>query len=133
MDKKYSIINIRISLILIFFYLLKLIYAQLPGVPSFNDGKCKEKGERGHPRGFSDCNTESTSDIICCYLTGTQNGEKYEGCKGMDMIVFANKSFSYEIKDISATLICDANYNNDFYYKYNAFFYILLLILIILL
>ena len=34
----------------------------------------------------------------------------------MDTSVFANKSFTYKIKDIELTLICDANYNNDFYF-----------------
>ncbi len=133
MDKKYSIINIRIFLIFSFFYLLKLINSQnIPGIPYTNTEKCKEKGERGHPRGFSDCNQESTSDAICCYLTGTNDGERYEGCIGMDMLVFANKSFTYKIKDIELTLICDANYNNEFYFKYKDFYYLILLFLILL-
>ena len=125
-------INIKTSLFLILFYFSKVINSQpdIPGLDFIDTSKCKAKGER-HPRGFSDCNTESTSEYICCFLTGTNNGVKYEGCIGMDLELFSNKSFSYQVKDISGTLICDANYNSDFYYKYKSLFYFCFFMLII--
>ena len=134
MIQEYNKINLKTSLILfiILLYFSKLINSQMdiPGIILPNTEKCKLKGER-RPKGFSDCNTESTSEFICCFLTGTNSGEKYEGCIGMDIEIFANKSFSYEVKDISGTLICDANYNVGFYFKYR-FFNFCLFVLIIL-
>ena len=93
-------------------------------IPSDDEAvaKCKKRGEIGHVRSFSDCNTESSFMNICCFLTGTNNGEKYDGCIAMDREIFANKSLSYKVKTISGTLICDENYNSDIFFNFNIFF-----------
>ena len=134
MLQQYNKINIQTALFIILFYFSKVINSQpeIPGVVFPDTSKCKSKGER-HPRGFSDCNTESTSEYICCFLTGTNNGQRYEGCIGMDLDLFSNRSLSFQVKDISGTLICDANYNSEFYFKYKSLFYFCFFILIIFL
>ena len=80
---------------------------------------CKSKGETG-VRQFSDCDLESnyTNNQICCYVTGINvDGTDYRGCVAMDLKIFGNKTLSYESHKLSATLICDKNYNFGKYYK----------------
>ena len=112
-----------------------MINAQ-PGFPPRDSNatfaeKCKEKGERERARSFSDCNTLRSSDEICCFITGDNNGEKYEGCIAMDLELFSNKSLTYEIKSFSGTLICDANYNSGNNFK-NTYMFIYIFFIFLL-
>ena len=138
MKIKNNKIYIQISLFLIIFFIIKTISAQT----GFSSGdsnatfadKCKEKGERGErgrARSFSDCNTLRSDDEICCFITGDNNGEKYEGCIAMDLELFSNKSLTYEIKSFSGTLICDANYNSGNNFK-NTYMFIYIFFLFLL-
>ena len=87
--------------------------------------KCKSKGDSQNVRLFSDCNTESDydNDLVCCLISGNDlDGTKYKGCIAMNNFMFSNKSLSYESDGISGTVICDENYNSDFYLKVLYFF-----------
>ena len=75
--------------------------------------KCKTYGENNKVRKFEECNVYSNSslNIVCCYVTGTNPDKSdYDGCIGLSS-VFANKSLSYETKTFSAKLICEENYS----------------------
>ena len=125
-----------IILILIEFICLKTTNSQPlpPGyTTSVNAEKCKEKGEKGRARKFADCKPESDNSSICCFFTGTYNGEKYEGCISMDMEIFSNRSIKYNFNSVSATLICQDNYNFDKFINYRYLFYFYLFICIFLL
>ena len=135
MKQKFIKINIAKSLYLSIFLISKFIYCQPPlpigYEPSSSNENCKTKGERSHPKSFSDCNTESTSTQVCCFLQGTNNGEKYEGCIAMDMEMFSNRTVFYNDKKFSGTLICDVNYNSNFYFNFTYLFYFCLLLLMV--
>ena len=125
-----------IKLILILYISLKSVNAQPmpPGMnPPSNSEKCKEKGERGHPRQYEDCKSENDENNVCCFLTGTYFGEKYEGCIAMDMEIYGNRSVKYEFNSISATLVCQDNYNFDKFINNRYFFYFNLFLFVVLL
>ena len=124
-----------IKLIFILLIFLKLINAQLNPqniAPSANAEKCKERGEKNHARKFEDCKSESNQNNTCCFITGTYYGEKYEGCIAMDAEIFANRSVKYNFNSISATLICQDNYNFEKFINNRFFLYFYLFILILL-
>ena len=123
-----------IKLIFILLISLKLINTQINPQDTYSSAtaeKCREKGERGRPRKYEDCKSESDQNNTCCFITGTYNGENYKGCIAMDAEIFANRSVKYNFKSISATLICLDNYNFDKFINNSFLFYFYLFILIL--
>ena len=123
----------KIQLFLILFVYSNIIISQIfPGMEtSASSLKCKERGERFRPKSFSDCDVETVNTTICCFFTGTYNGERSEGCVAMDRDIFSNKSVNIEYGKVSAILICDSNYNYEKYFKNTYFLFLFIFIIFI--
>ena len=123
----------KLTILIIILYIIKIINCQyetffyLTPDELYRINKCKNKGTTQNVRTFSDCNTESDIEnkSICCLVSGYESdGTKYRGCIAMNSDMFSNKTVSYESDFISGKVICDENYNSDFYYKSLIIFYI---------
>lgn len=59
------------------------------------------------PKAYSDCQPydNSTAATICCFIRGLYGGNNGTACLSMD-ILFANRSLSYTLNDLTGTMLC---------------------------
>lgn len=84
------------------------------------------------PKAYSSCQPydNSTAQTVCCYIRGLYGGSNGTACLSMD-ILFANRTLSYTLNDITATMVCGNNTISSSYYTTSISIISLMCILIV--